>query len=844
MPRWEKKTDKNGKSEIIPLRDKNTRINMPMTRFREKKGTIAGGDREGTEVIMAGLAKFYSHHGFDIVASGNSVKGFERDLRPWEVKEVRLGNTARFAGRAGNRALDHEKREDNYRKTLKSIANGKKKQAAKNGGNAGKRNREDEVAGSEGSGPEKRRRRAQEVDVGSAAKEVHQAGHQEAPINEGGQNGYVLQGNPSRRQQNRTLEALPPPQIQVNAYGAPEAPYQQLIPQAQSQPMNNRSDFSRGSSRVGTSSSLVPNGLQQARHGDVRPQLARSPYGNMPGQIPLNNNITNNKFHPGGQYPQSNTGMHRSSNFGPAESQQTPQGRNHFEPVQRDRRDMAQYRNTSNISPTNHHPSYTSNNLYGPPDQQQEPSRRMNGAPQHGGNTLGPGGRSAYQAPKQVLGKRGQQVAGRDENYEDWRYATRQQQVDLQANSDPDAGSLHKRRRNNETPRTEPRQQRRPNGRVSRQQHYGAGGAPSYLIPPDNFFGDVQPTSEYNGNAERRLKPPEELFSELGDVFGGQGPTCTTIDSANQGMNDAPTRQSGNLQRTSRGYETQQVLGKHERRASHWDGNMYVPQQHTGEQSPEEHIHGREQNIDMPEQKRRRMPGTGSYYAPPVQAPRAEIVRKARMAERDAHLPMPQLNVDKPVLNYPYAPQVDVRNPAPQQHNYIYKAPINVIRTPQVADSQGQDPPRLPQPVQTEQQAPFDIRNLRPVSAWESQSLHNALGYTREAYLMWTGEEAPVTNLEDCYNVQYRELRAAFGLWWSSTKNPQRLDPLPELWRMKPWSGIVEGWKAPDNGEHLLEPMKRGRWAPRNEDGRLRQQEFYWEAGKCDEYDPNVSGRL
>lgn len=113
--------------------------------------------------------------------------------------------------------------------------------------------------------------------------------------------------------------------------------------------------------------------------------------------------------------------------------------------------------------------------------------------------------------------------------------------------------------------------------------------------------------------------------------------------------------------------------------------------------------------------------------------------------------------------------------------------------------------------MQAEQQAPCDIRNLRPVSAWESQSLHNALGYTREAYLMWTGEEAPVTNLEDCYNVQYRELRAAFQLWWSSRKNPQRLDPLPELWRMKPWSGIVEGWKAPDNGEHLLEPMKRGR---------------------------------
>ena len=813
MPRWEKKTDKNGKSELIPLRDKNTRINMPMTRFREKKGTIAGGDREGTDVIMAGLARFYSHHGFDIAASGNSVKGFGRDLRPWEVKEVRLGNTARFAGRAGTRALDDEKREDNYRKTLKSIANGKKKQAAKNGGSAGKRNREDEVAGPEGSGPgpEKRRRRGQEVDVSSAAKELHQAGHQEAPINEGGQNAYGLQGYPSPRQPNRGLEALPPPQLQVNAYGAPEAPYQQLEPQAQSQPMKHHPDFSRGSLRVGKSSSLVPNGLYQARHGDVRTQLARSSSGNVPGQVPLNNNITNNKLYSGGQYPRSTTGMHRSPTFGPRESQQTAQGRKHFEPVQGDRRSMVQYCDTSNTNPAYSFPSHTSNNLYGPPVQEREPLRRMNGAPQHGGNTLGPGGRSAYQAPKEVLGKRGRQVAGRDGNPEDWRYATRQQQVHLQANSDPDAGSLHKRRRNNETPSIEPRQQPRQNGRVSRPQYYGAEGAPVSLMPPDNFFGDAQPTSEYNGGARRRLKPPEELFSELGDVFGGQGPTIATNDSANQGMSDAPTQQSGNFQRTSRSYETQQVLGKHGRRESHWDGNMYVHEQHTGEQGPEEHIDGREQNIHLPEQKRRRMPATEGYYAPPVQATRAEVVRKARMAERDTHLPPPQLNVDKPVLISPQALQVDDRDPTPHQHKYINKAPIDVNGTPQLADAQGQDPPRAPLPMQAEQQAPYDIRNALPVSAWESQSLHNALSYTREAYLMWTGEEAPVTNLTDCYNVQYWELRTAFRIWWSSGKNPQRLEPLPELWRMKPWSGVVEGWKAPDNGEHLWEPMRRGR---------------------------------
>ena len=757
MPRWEKKTDKNGKSEIISLRDKNTRINMPMTRFREKKGTIAGGDREGTEVIMAGLARFYRHHGFDIVASGNSVKGFERDLRPWEVKEVRLGNTARFAERAGTRALDDEKREDNLQKTLKSIANGKKKQAAKDRGGAGKRNRENEVAGSDGPGPgpEKRRRRGQEVDVGSAAKNVHQTGYQEAPRYEGGPNAYGLQGNPSRPQQDATLETLPPPQVQVNAYGAPKTSYQPLESQAPLQPTKRQPDFSRGSLGVGTSSSHVPNGLHQARHGHVQTRSARSPYGNMPGQVPLNNNIANNVHRLGDQYPRNTSGTHGSPTFGPGIPQQAPRGTNHLEPVQSDRR---------------------------PPVQRQGPLGGMNGTPKHVGNTLGPGGRSAYQAPKQVLGKRGQQVLDAVWNNEDWNSTIQQKQVDPQGNPDPDVGPSHKRRRNNETLGSEPPQQRRrQNERVSRPQYYGAGGAPVPLMPPDNFFGDVQPTSEYNGGAERRLKPPEELFRELGDIFGGQGPTTTTVDSANQGMSDAPTRQSGNLQRNSTSYETQQVLGKHGRREDQWEEDMYVPHQDVGRQGLEAHIDTREQNVHLPEPKRRRMPTTEGYYAPPVQAPIAEAVREARMAERDAHLPMPQLNVDKPVLNTPQAPQVDGREGTPQQHKYIY-APINVNGTPQVADAQGQDTPQAPLTVQAEQPPPFDIRDMRPVTAWESQSLHNALSYTREAYLEWTGEEAPVTNLEDSYNVQYQELRAAFQLWWRSSKNPRRLDPLPTEW--------------------------------------------------------------
>ena len=78
--------DKKGNLVIVGLRSKNTRINMPMLRFREKKGTIAGEDREGSDVIRDGLLNFYHQNEFDPVASGNSTKGFWRDLRGWEVK--------------------------------------------------------------------------------------------------------------------------------------------------------------------------------------------------------------------------------------------------------------------------------------------------------------------------------------------------------------------------------------------------------------------------------------------------------------------------------------------------------------------------------------------------------------------------------------------------------------------------------------------------------------------------------------------------------------------------------------------------------------------------------------
>ena len=184
MPRYENQTDKDGNSTMVPLKDKNTRINMPMTRFREKKGTIAGSDREGTSVIMDGLRRFYHHNGFNPVAAGNSVKSFHRDLVGWEVKEVRLGNTSQFGRRAGRRALDDEARAANMEKTLKTIENGKKKQAANDGDGAGQ---------------------------------------PAAPASQYGQNDFGSQPDFTQQQGGYT-QATGPLQVQYSAYGPPSFP--------------------------------------------------------------------------------------------------------------------------------------------------------------------------------------------------------------------------------------------------------------------------------------------------------------------------------------------------------------------------------------------------------------------------------------------------------------------------------------------------------------------------------------------------------------------------------------------------------------------------------------------
>ena len=61
--------------------------------------------------------------------------------------------------------------------------------------------------------------------------------------------------------------------------------------------------------------------------------------------------------------------------------------------------------------------------------------------------------------------------------------------------------------------------------------------------------------------------------------------------------------------------------------------------------------------------------------------------------------------------------------------------------------------------------------------------------------------------------MQYYEILVAFQLWWGSDRNPQCLDPVPELYQLPAWTGSIEKWEGPDNMEQVLAPVDRMRWA-------------------------------
>ena len=913
---------------------------------------------------------FYHSHGFDPVAAGNSTKAFPRDLAPWEVKQARLGNAANFGKRAGGRAVNTEARQKKYQKLLDSINKGQKKQAAQGGGDARQRRLGDEDAGSQdfNAGREKRGRRGQEADAGFVSWDEQYTDQHGSSIFEDGQNGYALQGHLHHHEEHANFQASTSPQEHSNAYGAPKAPFQ--YPNLQSQPLpgQSQSNFSRNYPSIGTPFTPVENNLQQAPYSGVPMQPGRSIYeeeenrlrvqeldnkGPIHRALPtgprqkrmktpatqmlLNNGVTIQDNNPTGQYPQSYTGTERSRNVGAGEPFQTLRAETHYEPAKYDHHNMIQngpIMNNGLLYPPH---GQAGSNHYVLPVQHQQSFEGAGHAPKPRCNTIGPGGRNVHQAPEQILGRRGREETGEDENRETGAYPLGDSVSDVQANPDLDERSLHKhkRQRNNALPGTEPRPQRRhQKERTPRTRYYGAGGAPAPLLPPEEFFATTESGSDFDGDMEGLLRSSQKVFGKLqsgsdsnddipfdfdddaggqvwenyapnggtqdteqdtyqpfgrdqvvdgsaytsdqprntayDEVYEGQDVTAASNQNVIQAMGGAPTRHSEYSQHRSGVNLPQQVLGKHGREDRLGEGQQgtYVPEQSREDQGPGEQDGRGEEDADEPKLKRRRMPASEGYHSPPAQAPKAAMVQKARKAERDVHLAPPQFNIQEPMAEISEAPQVEEADLTPSQiiiggsvinlNEFAEAEDTDVPRTqpnveedvpetdgaPLVADAQGPDPPRAPAPARTEREVRTDIRDVRPENAWQSQSLNNALRYTREAFFEWTGEEAPATNLEGSYNVQYRVLRAVFKAWWKSEKNPQRSEPLPELYRMKAWSGEVEDWKAPENVEHLFDPMRRGRWAARNEDGSLKKPQFRWNVEDYSWYDAKDEEQL
>lgn len=210
--------------------------------------------------------------------------------------------------------------------------------------------------------------------------------------------------------------------------------------------------------------------------------------------------------------------------------------------------------------------------------------------------------------------------------------------------------------------------------------------------------------------------------------------------------------------------------------------------------------------------KRRRMPGTEGYNLPPGTHRRAE--KKLRKSKRDEHVPPPVFNIGGSGQTAHAAPQ-----PGATLED---EAPVfTPSQASQVADAPGRDPQETSTPVPAGQMPTGDIRDVPPRFEWECLRLQQALDYTRWAYRQWTGTDAPETNRLDSYNAQFGVMFHAFRTWWLSDRNPERGDPVEWLVGLDPWEGTVANWEPPVTDDLFYECMRRGFYAPRNEDGSL-----------------------
>ena len=671
MPRWERKKDKNNAHITIPLRGKNTRINMPMVRFREKKGTIAGENREGTRGIIEGLTAFYRHHGFDPKISG-STRRFGRDLKGWEIKQVRLGNAGQFGTRAGPRALDEEKKADNQKKLENAIRNGQEEDA---------------------SGTRKKRKRPAH-DQGDVNGDDHDANKRPKKSVSAKPGGSSTQSRGSRRSASITQR--------YGTYGAAQPHLHNMSPmglyqQLQTQTPNNQYAEGQYQSLYPGIGMELASGLNQSQRtpsGSMRAQYGRG-QANAGQSFPTQPYVPQHLVRGDADHEpvRAHGGFGSPEIFGEQE-QQTPT-------TAKDIEENRRLRLRQEIYGQPVHQNRVRNELISNTDMSHLPHGHVSNERnrKRGANTLGPGGRSAHQTPEQVLGKRRQrdtedaQIDGEvpgpivpKQNFQSWKPTVtnniQHEQSNLPASEAPAVESQQKRRRTNGTPVAvlEPQHRRHnvPNVRSRRPKQYGPGGAPQPKLPPGEALKNSLPEGSY--------MTPEEVDRMRGDIF--DLPTSETPDEESTHLTPSKTS--------------------------------------TKETAPQ------------------------------------------RQIDPEARSPQTQPNADRTLPRVP--------------------------PTPQATNLQQPDLLNAPTPAFSDQTAPFDIRDVRPTTDAQSQSLQNALSGTRQVYTAWTKEEAPPTDLEESYNEQYQEIRAAFHAWWRSQQRPE---PVPGLWYMQAWEGGVEDWPAP-----------------------------------------------
>ena len=125
MPRYcvLKKRGQEKEERLHPLPKVNDVVSMPMSRFRLKAGCIAWNRRDGSDALKEGLKTILGSS-----LANNSIRPFGRDLKNWEIEEVKKGNAGKSLRKAGKRALSDEIRLERQGKKEKRVA---KQQAQK-----------------------------------------------------------------------------------------------------------------------------------------------------------------------------------------------------------------------------------------------------------------------------------------------------------------------------------------------------------------------------------------------------------------------------------------------------------------------------------------------------------------------------------------------------------------------------------------------------------------------------------------------------------------------------------------------------------------------------------------